>query len=206
MLLQDGRGLFNVSVDDVQTTWTTLPYVRHKQGFGYDFSKDGVFALEGKGNYYWVADYVTTSAEVGKRAAHDFMLAHGWQRYMPPKPRQFPLPTPTPVPTPTPRPTMSVNPEELADASLPLDERVTRQLDMFLLEQSRLSSRLYLERTMKPIDPKLSKKLRLDLLNHQLKVLSDYYPVQEERVKNGIEALKHQIEVVEQTGLFFNEK
>lgn len=206
VLLQSGHALFNVSVDNVETTWTTLPYVRHKDGFEYRFETDEVFDLEGRGNYHWVADWLCTTTVFGKRDARRFAEQKGWLRYSPPPPRRYTPPTPTPIPTPTPLPREVVRPTDLADPALPLDQRLSAQLQLFLNDQLALADRIVMARKFNQIEEKAAVEERVRLLERQARILQENYPVSEERVKSALEALRHQGEVVKQKGRFFHEQ
>ncbi len=202
-LLQDGRGLFNVRVVDTQSTAAgNMQVIFKPESFGYNFYTDSPFLLRGHSDVYKVADYVTTSTQVGKEGARRFMGQKAWHRYTPPPPRVIPVfstapPTPVPTATPVPPP-----PENVADPSLPIEQRIQRQLDIFIHEQTTLAEQLKLLSRMGTSDPEKGKQQRVDLLKIQVQVLENYYPSTDDLVIRAREALQHQQSQVAQSGKF----
>ena len=208
-LLQDGRGLFNVLVDNTATTWSRPLRVRYNQySFGYDYDRHSVFALLSQfGDYYDVADFVQTTGTVGKFGARQLMVDRQWHRYVPPPPVIIPIFTPAPpTPVPTAAPVVEpIDPTELADPSLPIDKKVEAQLNLFIQAQSEMANKIKFSVSIKTINDDAGRRLRVELLQHQLKILTNAYPATENRVQKAKEALEHQIQLVKETGRFSHE-
>lgn len=207
VLLQSGKGLFNVVLDDIHDTASRPLRVRYRyNSFEYDFDSHAVAPLLGHAGRYDVADFATTSTAIGgKTAAHRFMLERGWQRYVAPPPVIIRPPTPTPTLTPTPPPKIILKEGELAEETLPMSERIAKQLEIFIREQTGLGERIQFEQKVGGFDAAAGKELRLRLLDRQITILRDYYPTDEDRVKKAIEALEDQKRTVEKTGKFSHE-
>src|SRR5262245_34948501 len=74
VLLQDGTGLFNVTMEDSVATQSRMLRIRYKpMSFAYDFTRDTVHAVLGHSEYKDVADHYSTTTEVGKSAAREWM-------------------------------------------------------------------------------------------------------------------------------------
>lgn len=203
VLLQNGHVLLNVVMDDTASTWSRPLKVRFRpKSVEYDFDRRTAFPLEGHGNYFDVADFVTTSAILGKDAANEFIVQHEWQNYTPPPPFRIVAPTPTPQPTATPNPHLQLGPGELADETLPLDQRLKKQMDIFMKEQQSLADRINFDQKVGGQKPEAGKELRMELLQRQQRILEENYPSDDARVKNVSEALKDQEDVVTKTGKF----
>jgi hypothetical protein len=166
-LTQDGHALFNVYVEQTATTWSRPLRVRFQSGsFEYDYQQHAIVnAFDGGTGLYWIADVVSTSTQVGKEEGRLLMQQLGWHRYTPPPPRVIVLPTPTPVPTTTPAPEVAqIDPNELADQSLPLEERLEAQRQIFIDQQRALADRLLLDKRMHQSDDERGKQERIRLL------------------------------------------
>ena len=202
-LLQDGRALFNVHVEDTNTTWARPLRIRFKPAsFGYDYDTNGVFAVTGHAAFYYVADHVSTATEVGKKGARALIQEMGWRNYQAPPPVLITPFTPAPPPTPTPAPVATPNPARVADPKLPMDERIQTQLNIFITEQQTLANQLSFMTAVKTIKAARRKELRLNLLRDQKQVLTQVYPADSDQVKKAQEALDHQLQTVESTGKY----
>lgn len=202
-LLQDARGIFNVSVDATSTTWSRPLKVRYRpESFGYDFDADSVFPLKGYGEYRDIADVAPTTVTVGKREARAFMKQRGWNRYSPPPPVVITPPPPTPIPTPLPTPTPTPNPGEVASESLPIEDRIREQLAIFTREQTELAFDLKVRKSPETE----GQKARLSLLERELDILRRYYPADQRLVVNAKEAIEDHLKKVTATGKFFFEE
>ncbi|GIX45626.1 MAG: hypothetical protein KatS3mg130_2034 [Candidatus Sumerlaea sp.] len=204
-LTQDGHALFNVYVEQTATTWSRPLRVRFQSGsFEYDYQQHAIVnAFDGGTGLYWIADVVSTSTQVGKEEGRLLMQQLGWHRYTPPPPRVIVLPTPTPVPTTTPAPEVAqIDPNELADQSLPLEERLEAQRQIFIDQQRALADRLLLDKRMHQSDDERGKQERIRLLKRQIEILNTYYPKNEHRVRLTREALEDQLRKVDETGKF----
>lgn len=205
---RDGKGLFNVIIDDNISTSSRPLRVQYRgggQSFGYDFNTDNVFPLPAKhGSYFEIGDYVTTSTNVTKEQARALMRKLRWHKYKPAA--RAPLVPPTPAPeTPTPRPTPVVGKEELADQALPIGDRVQQQHDKFLARQKELAASIEFAVKVQKLDPKKGKEMRLQLLDHQIKILKHYYNQTENVVAQALKVLKDQRKSVEEKGTFSHE-
>lgn len=208
MLLQDGRGLFNVVLDDHESTQSRPLRVRYRlSSFVYDFPSRSVSLVEGHAGYFGIADIVTTTVEFGKEQAHMFMLEQGWHQYSPPPPVIIVPPTPTPTPVPTAPPKELLRPGELAETTLPLQQRIEKQLNIFIKDQISLAERIRFELAVPggTVTREIALKARIELLRRQEKILSDYYPAEENRVQKAREALQAEIEEVKKNGKFGHE-
>jgi len=204
-LTQEGRALFNVYVEQTATTWSRPLRVRFQSGsFEYDYQQHAIVNSFEKGSgLYWIADVLSTTTLVGKEEGRQLMQQLGWHRYTPPPPRVIVLPTPTPIATITPStPVARIDPNELADQSLPLEERLEAQRQIFIEQQRAMADRLLLDKRMHQSDDERGKHKRIRLLKHQIEILNTYYPKDEYRVRLTREALEDQMRKVEETGKF----
>lgn len=203
VLLQDGRALFNVRVVDTDTTQARpLRVIFKPQSFGYDYDRNSPFLLRGRSDVYWVADYVTTTTELGKSGAREWMQARRWNRYTAPPPPRVPVITPAP-PTPVPTPAEEeVTPANVADPLLPIEKRIQRQLDIFIEEQTTLAEQIRLYLKVGGLDAARARQMRQELLQKQIRVLEKHYPADDDLVARAKEALENQRKVVEEKGRF----
>jgi len=204
VLLQDGRALFNVLVENTNTTWSRPLRIRHKPAsFGYDYKTNSAIALPGFANYYHIADFITTSAEVGKDEARAIMEERRWTQYRrPPRAILTPIVTPSHRTTTTLTKLVPIDPARLADASLPVGDRVAAQLTIFKNEQTALVNKILFGLASKTIKPKEVQQLKLDLLNSQYVILTQTYTSGVSEVDKAREALTSEITSVKQTGNF----
>lgn len=203
-LLQDGRALFNVRVVDTDTTEARPLRVLFKpQSFGYDYRKNSPFLLRGRSDMFNVADFVTTSTEItGTSAARQWVRGSEWHTYVPPPQPVIAKITPAP-PTPVPPPTEDeVTPPNVADPLLPVEQRVQKQLDIFIQEQTTLAEQLKLYKKAGGVDVGRARQMRLDLLKRQARVLDKHYPAGDELIVIAKEALQHHIKLVQEQGRF----
>lgn len=203
-LTQDGTALFNVSVEQTATTWSRPLRVRWRSGsFEYDYDRHQIVRAESEGtSLFWLADIVTTETVVGKEEARAIMKRLEWHRYVPPPPRVVVLPTPTPIPTATPAPQVETAKDEVADLSLPLEERLEKQREIFLNQQRALAEHIRFSERMRSVNDEKARELRKKLLERQILILKGYYPTNNEKVRLTIEALEDQIRHVEGKGKF----
>ena len=203
VLLQNGDGLFNVTVEDTLSTQSRPLKIRYRpMSFAYEYSRDTVHALLGHRDSLDVADYYSTSTEVGKSAARQWMAARHWEHYTPPPREILKAFTPAPKIIYTPPPQNTPPPDNIADQELPLNQRIQAQLDIFINEQQTLGDRIKAGVQQKQMDEQQGKVQRLKLLEYQQKILANYFPESEDLVGKAKEALKQQAKNVEQKGHF----
>jgi hypothetical protein len=203
---QQGLGLFNVIVEDTETTWSRpLKVLIRPESFVYNYDTKVVSPLPGHhAEFYWIGDYVTTQTVVGKATANALMKQYGWSQYEPPPPARIVVPTPAPV-TPVPEATIAVHPGDLADPSLPMDERVSKQLQIFIRDQTELGNQINLAEQFQNYDRKKGKEQRLQLLDRQIRILRENYDQSINSVQKAMQALLTQREEVEKKGTFTTE-
>jgi hypothetical protein len=203
-LTQEGRGLFNVYVEQTATTWSRLLRVRYKpESFEYDYDRNQIIQALGSGSgVYWIADVLSTSTTTGKTNARRLMRSLGWHRYDPPPPAVVIPPPPTPRPTATPAPTEAPDPNEIADSLLPLEKRMEAQRQIFADQKAALLMQIRFAFDMRQMDDTRARELRLKLLERQQNILARYYPPGEEIVRTTKEELDRQADLVKKTGRF----
>lgn len=203
----DGLCLFNVELRDNHTTWSRPMLVIHQpDSFTVRYTGGGALdALSGRNSLHWIADYVSTTTILNKAGARQFIVDHRWHMLRRPGSYVLADPTPFPAPTRTPVPKATPRPESLASKTLPLNERVTAQLNIFLAEQQGLSSQIKLARTAGQVSEATARKKRLDLLALHSAILQDYYPGDQESVKQAKAFVDQQAESVRTTGVFVGE-
>lgn len=195
--------LFNVHVVDTNTTEARPLRVIYKPGsFGYDFHRNTVFSLSGISGQYRVADFVRTSTEVGKEKGRQLVIEKNWHRYSePPRPVLRP-PTPAPRVTATPVPQATPLPVNVASPDLPLEERLQKQLDIFMQEQQRLAQDIRTSVTQRALTEEAATQLRLQWLKAQQEVLEQFYPRDEQVVRDAKEQWTLQMQRVSGLGKF----
>lgn len=203
VLLQDGRMLFNVRVVDTASTESRPLRINYKPAsFGYSYRQNQVFALRGLSGQFRVADFISTSTEVGKLAGRDLVQEQRWHMW---RPRAIPplrLPTPEPVRTPPPVLKETPLPVNVAPAELPLEQRLQMQLDMFVREQSELAHDIRSSTTQGLLTQGQALDLRLQWLEAQKRVLNRYYPADEQMVQDAKNQWEMQTQRVRSTGRF----
>lgn len=202
-LLQDGSGLFNVVVEDTNTTWSRPLRVRIKtESFQYDYESNSVKPLLGHTAYFQISEFQRSTDTLGKFGARHFMESKRWHRFIPPPALVIVPFTPAPPPTPMPKAVATPDPGRLAETTLPLEKRVEKQLAMFIDEQSRLSNRIRFSQSIHTVDEATGRQHRMALLKEQLGILTRAYPMSASIVQKAKEALEHQIELVKESGRF----
>jgi len=202
-LLTDGRALFNVHVVDTHSTAARPLRVIYKPAsFGYDYQRNTPFPLMGISGQYRIADFVTTTAEVGKARGRDLMAQRNWHRYVEPPRPTLRAPTPAPTVVVTPAPVATPLPVNVASPELPLQERVQAQLDMFMQEQSRLAAEIRTSESLRALTEEAGAKVRLQWLEAQSKVLDQYYPADEQIVRDAKAQWELQMQRVRGLGKF----
>ncbi len=203
-LTQEGTGLFNVAVEQTATTWSRPLRVRWLPGsFEYDYPSHQILQAHSGGSaLFWLADVVTTETVLGKDEGREFMRARSWHRYTPPPPRVVVLPTPTPRPTPTPTPVVVARETELADQSLPLSRRLEKQREIFIEQQQGLVEQIRFALKMRQITEEEGASMRKKLLERQIRILTHYYPSEDEQVQLTRQALEDQLQKVNDKGKF----
>ena len=188
VLLRDGRALFNVRlVDNISTSARPLKIHYGNNSFLYDFQRDlPVWRGNEVSGQFNVADFVKTTRELkGKKDMRAFMLARQWSSYYDPPPEPFTMPTPEPTPVITPVPRETPLPVNVASTSLPLEERLPRQLNMFMEEQQKLAAEIRTSVTLGKLTDPQATQVRLQWLQAQRQVLDQYYPRDAESVRDA---------------------
>lgn len=203
VLLQDGRGLFNVLVENTNTTWSRPLRIRHKpSSFGYDYRNKSAIALPGFAKYYYVADFVKTTGEVGKETARQIMEQRQWTRYRRP---QRAILTPVAISskrTTAPSQLVAIDPARLADSSLPIGERIVAQFEIFKNEQTALVNKTQFASAVKAVTPEQARQSRIDLLNSQMIILTQNYPSGNSEADKARDTLRSEANTVKQKSKF----
>jgi hypothetical protein len=204
VLVGPGRGLFNVSVEVTLTTPTNNAVVRldPSLSFGLDLNR-GIFPLSGMVVNSPVLDYELTTVTLGKAEARRKLEFGPWSRIRNPQPQVIALftPAPQPTPTPTPTPVPTPDPRRLADKTLPIADRVNRQMTMFVEEQIQFIRSL----------PEQSRvgdqglRNRLALLDDQIQLYKANYPLDDQVTSSGLEALLNVRKALLERGTFAHE-
>lgn len=207
-LLSDGRILYNVIVPDGTTTGGKL--VRMRTGpssFGYDPRGDTIYSVPNFSVTGRVADYVSTTTQVGRQQAKNIFFREQWHEFRPPPARpRLVMPSPAPKATPTPITMASAAareaPPNVVPEGVPLQERLDRQLQIFIDEQTKLSQDTATSVVQGLITEEQSRAVKINLLVRQQSVLQRYFPVSQDTVKLAIEYWVEQVERARQTGRF----
>ncbi len=206
-LLDDGRVLYNVMVPDGATTGSAaLTRIRvGSLSFGFDPKSNTVFRLPAHSVIYRIADYIESSATVGRAEATEIVQKRRWGNYTappqfaalvapPPAPKAKPLPPGLAQETPVP---LNVVPK-----SVPLDERLTKQLDLFMKEQTTLAQDATTSMARGIVSPQAATGQKVRLLQQQKNILEQFYPQTTDTVKLAVEYWGEQVNRAAQTGRF----
>lgn len=206
-LLDDGRVLYNVMVPDGTTTGgPTLVRIRTGSlSFAYNPRTNSVSTLPAHSVIYRIADYVSTTTTVGKEAATAMVKQRRWDR--PPARRSHPpLVAPSPAPKATPVPVAVAQSEKkplnVVPDSVPLEQRLNQQLDLFMKEQTSLVQDAATSAVRGFVSPVQVTEEKVRLLEQQLNILTHYYPQTTETVKLAVDYWTEQVERARQTGRF----
>lgn len=205
-LLMDGNVLYNVMVPDGASTGGLLVRVRTTPlSFEYDPRTNVIISLPRHSVIKRVADYVETTRTVGREEATALVTRKDWGNYLPP-PRPV-LVAPTPAPKATPIPVTAVAqatpvPLNVVSESLPLEERLDKQLDMFMKEQTKLAQDAATSMVQSLVSPTQATTAKVQLLEQQKMILERYYPQDVETVKLAVSYWNQQLERARQTGRF----
>lgn len=175
VLVGPGRGLFNVQIESGLTTPTASTSVRvdPAQSFGFDIRR-GIFAVTGLVVVTPVLDYQQTTRTIGKDDARRLLEFGPWSRIRPTPPEILRIapPAPPPAPPPPPTPVPTPDPRRLADPDMPPLERINRQLDIFVDEQTALVARLRAQ----GISEEQMRRANQALLEDQISMILRFYP------------------------------
>lgn len=209
VLLDDGRLLFNVMVPQGTTTGTVgrLTRIRTTRfSFELDPRTNVVTPLPPYTIVKRVADFVNTTETIGRQEAASLQASHRWNQYIPPAPEVLVAPTPAPKATPLPviaaagQPTPV--PLNVVSPTLPLEQRLDRQMDLFTKEQTKLSQDAVTSVVRGILSPEQIRQAKVNLLQRQKGILEQYYPQTTETVKLAINYWTQQIERTSLTGKF----
>lgn len=205
-LLDDGRVLYNVILPEGATTGTTLTRIRTgSTSFGYDPKTDTVFALPGYTVVYRLSDFIKTSNTVGRAEATALVQQRRWDRYAALPDRQT-LIAPPPSPKATPKPAWAAEktpvPLNVVSDSVPLDERLTQQLDRFISEQTTLAQDATTSMARGLASPEAARDAKIRLLQQQKSILEQFYPQTTDTVKLAVDYWGQQVERATDTGRF----
>lgn len=188
VLLTDGTALFNVSlVDNISTSARPLRVIYRNNSFLYDYHRESPTWLGNQiSGQFHIADYITTTTQLkDKKQMRAFFEQHHWQQYHEPVTQPLTMPTPQPTPILTPVPRETPLPVNVASTSLPLEERLIAQQDMFMQEQQNLARDIRTSITAGALTETQATALRLQWLNAQKQVLDQFYPRDDERVREA---------------------
>jgi len=208
VLLDDGRLLFNVMVPQGTTTGTEARLARIRTtrfSFELDPRSNVVTPLPPYTIVRRVADFVSTTETVGRQEATSLQASRRWNQYIPPAPEVLVAPTPAPKATPLPviaagQPTPV--PLNVVSPTLPLEQRLDRQMDLFTKEQTKLSQDAVTSVVRGILTPEQIRQAKVSLLQRQKGILEQYYPQTTETVKLAINYWAQQIERTTLTGKF----
>jgi len=205
-LLADGRILYNVMIPDRASTSGLLVRIRTTpNSFEFDPRTNVVTPLAGHSIIKRLADYVPTTKTVGRAEAAALVQNRSWDRYVPPAREILIAPTPSIKATPIPVAILAKAtpvPLNVVKDDIPLQERLDKQLDIFMKEQTRLSQDAVTSVVQGLLTPDQSKDAKVKLLEQQKQILEQYYPQTTETVKLAISYWVQQIERANQTGRF----
>jgi hypothetical protein len=205
VLLRNGDVLFNVSlVDNISTAARPLKVIYRPNSYLLKFRTNTPVWLGNQiSGQFNVADYITTSSEVkDKRNMHGFIRARQWQEYEAPPPPQITMPTPEPTPVITPVPRETPLPVNVASTSMPLEQRVHAQEDMFMQEQQKLARDIRTSLTAGQLTDQQASQLRIQWLQAQRQVLEQFYPRDEQIVRDAKAEWERQLNEVKGLGRF----
>lgn len=212
VLLQNGTLLFNVVVEDSDTTASRPMRIRNRANgvsFEYNPKNESVKPLPGTFGTFMVADYVKSYENMGKARAKEIVSQKSWQRYVPPPVKRIIAPTPEPKHTATPITTATVNQEKLPNsvvsASEPLPSRLQKQLNLFVKEQSRVSFDANTSVARGLISTEKATEVRIRWLENQIRILKTYYPVSDAEVSAKIKQWEDMVEETKRTGKYMIE-
>lgn len=207
-LLSDGKILYNVIVPDGATTGGNLLRMRTSPAsFGFDPRTDTIYSLPNHSVTDRVQDVMTTSAQVGRERAKEIFFQRQWNEFRPPPARpRLVMPSPAPKATPIPVAAASASPTpvppDVVPPGIPLQERLDRQLQIFMKEQTQLSQDAATSVVQGLVTPDQATAHKVGLLQRQQQVLQRYYPVHEDTVRLAVDYWTEQIERARQTGRF----
>ncbi len=205
-LLDDGRVLYNVILPEGATTGTTLTRIRTgSASFGYDPKTNTVFALPGYSVVHKLSDFITTSVPVGRAKATAIVQQRRWDRYTAlPERETLVAPPPSPKATPVPLGVAQVRPVPLnvVPETVPLDDRVTRQLDLFMQEQITMAQDATTSMARGLVSPEQSKAEKVRLLQQQKSILQQFFPQTTDTVRLAVDYWGEQVDRASQTGKF----
>lgn len=208
VLATNGKILYNVVVPDGATSGGAVVRIRTTPAsFEFDPKTNAVLPVQGFSVARAVADLVKTHETVGRDKARDLATQRNWTRYVhaaPPRPRLI-MPTPAPKFTPAPmveRAEPTPVPADVVPEGMPLNERLDKQLEIFLTEQSTLARDGATSVVQGVIKADQVHRRKVQLLQRQRGILQQYFPVQEESVKLSLRYWGEQIQRAEETGRF----
>lgn len=206
-LLEDGRVLYNVMIPDNATTGGAQ-LVRIRTGslsFAYDPRNNVVSTLPPHSVIHRLSDYIKTTRTVGREEATALVKQRQWDQYRPTRERAR-LVAPSPAPKFTPIPVevakARAKPLNVVSDTVPLDQRLTQQLDVFMKEQNTMVQDATTSIVKGILSPVEVSEQKVNLLNQQKMILEQYFPQDEETVKVAVEYWGEQVERARQTGRF----
>lgn len=209
VLLQDGRVLFNVTVEDSGSTATRPLRVRNRTNgtsFEYNTRTHAVKILPGSFGTHMVAAFVKTYENVGKEAAKEIVRRQNWHRYIRPERPRIVAPTPEPrrtvIPTVVAAKQKRQLPVSVIPETFPLSERLQKQLNQFVKEQSTVAFDTNTSVAGGLITPEQGVEERIRWLENQVRILKTYYPQQEPEVQAKIRQWQTMIETTRTTGKY----
>jgi len=206
-LLTNGRILYNVVLPENATTGGALLRIRTTpSSFGFDPRTNAVTAVSPFSVTERVEDYISTATTVGREKAVGIVQSHHWDV---PRPRRSgpPLVAPPPAPkfTPAPivfQPRATPVPLNVVSDTLPLQDRLDKQLDIFMKEQTTLARDGGTSVVQGIVTAEQLKAAKLRLLQQQKSILTKFYPQNEESVKLSVEYWEQQISRLQTSGKF----
>lgn len=207
-LQTNGKILYNVVVPEGATTSGAVIRLRTTPlSFEFNPKTNAVLPVSGFSVARPIADFVKTQETVGREKARKLAADRQWTRYIYTPPARTPLVMPTPAPKFTPVPVAEVAeptpvPVDVVPEGLPLNERLDKQLDIFMTEQVTLARDAATSAVQGLITADDVKRRKVQLLQRQRHILEQYFPAGDDAVKLSLGYWAQQIERAGQTGRF----
>lgn len=210
VLTDSGRVLLNVTVAEPGglTPGQMVRVRTFDSSFEFDPRTNAVTILPRHSVVRRVAGVITTSTVVAREGAVALVDSAGWRGYSPPYRPALVAPTPAPKATPVPVAMAEKNRAQQAASlnvvpeTVPLAERLDRQLEIFMAEQTRMVQDASTSRVQGLMSPDSIKMEKIQLLMRQKSILERFFPQADDTVKLAVDYWKKQVDKAQVSGQF----